>query len=283
MTIAITGATGQLGRLVIQQLTATVPSAEIVALVRSPEKAADLGVSVRTADYTQPATLTPALAGIDTLLLISGNEIGQRTAQHANVIAAAQRAGVKHIVYTSLLHADKSSLSLAPEHLETENILKDSGLSWTILRNGWYSENYTAAVPSALALGALYGSAGEGKIASAPRADYAAAAALILTTDGHQDKVYELAGDTAWTLSELAAEISAQSSRDITYRNLPQKEYAAALQQAGLPVTLADAIASWDISASQGALFDNGHQLSALLGRPTRALAVSVGEALAQR
>jgi NAD(P)H dehydrogenase (quinone) len=167
MTIAVTGATGELGRLVIDRLTQRVPAGEIVALVRSLDRARDLGVQARAADYAQPAALHAALAGVHTLLLISSSEIGQRVAQHTNVIDAAKKAGVRHVVYTSLLHADTSTLSLAPEHVATETALKASGLPYTILRNGWYTENYIAAVGPALAQGTLYSSAADGRIASA--------------------------------------------------------------------------------------------------------------------
>lgn len=281
MTIAVSGATGQLGRLVIGKLKQKVATDNIVGLVRNTEKARDLDIAVRVADYTQPATLEAALAGIDTLLLISGNEIGQRATQHANVINAAKKAGVKRIVYTSLLRADRSPLSLAPEHVQTEADLKASGLQYTILRNGWYTENYTGSITPALANGAFYGSAGDGKIASAARADYAEAAVVALTNEAHSGITYELAGDNAYTLAELAAEISSQTGKDIPYVNSPEADYAAALKGAGLPEGFAAAIASWDVGASQGALFDDGRQLSKLIGRPTTSLADSVRQALA--
>lgn len=280
MTIAITGATGQLGRLVIDSLKSRVSADQIVALVRSPEKAADLGVTVRAFDYARPDQLSLGLAGVDTLLLISSSEIGQRTAQHRNVIAAAKRAGVRHIVYTSLLHADTSVLDLATEHRDTEADLAASGIPVTILRNGWYTENYTGSVPVALAAGAFLGSAGDGRISSAARADYAEAAAVVLSSEDHRGKTYELSGDTAWTLSDLAAEISRQTGRDIPYKNVPQAEYAAMLKSVGLPDGLAEAIAGWDLAASKDALFDDGHQLSALIGRPTKPLADLVRTAL---
>ncbi|CAM3983279.1 NAD(P)-dependent oxidoreductase [Bordetella tumbae] len=280
MTIAITGATGQLGRLVVQKLKEKINPGDIVGLVRSPEKAADLGIAVRAADYTQPATLEAALQGIDTLLLISGNDIGHRTAQHANVINAAKQSGVKRIVYTSLLRADTSPLSLAPEHAQTEALLKQSGLLYTILRNGWYTENYTGAIPPALAHGALFGSAKDGEISSAHRADYADAAVAVLTGTGHDGKVYELAGDTSYTLTQLAAEVSRQTGKDIPYRDIPEADYAAALKGAGLPEGLAAAIASWDVGVSHGALYDDGRQLSTLIGRPTGSLQDAVAAAL---
>ena len=280
MTIAVTGASGQLGHLVIEHLKEKVPASTIVGLVRKPEKAKDLGVQTRAADYTQPATLEAALEGVDTLLLISSSETGQRVAQHANVIAAAKKTGVKRIVYTSLLHADRSPLNLAPEHIQTEADLKASGIVYTILRNSWYTENYTGLIPAALANGVFYGSAGNAKICSAPRGDYAEAAAVVLTGEGHEGKTYELAGDEAYTLTDLAAEISRQTGKDIPYKDIPEAEYAAALKNAGLPEGFAAALASWDVAASEGALFDDSHQLSRLLGRPTTPLAVVVEAAL---
>lgn len=281
MTLAITGATGQLGRMVIRQLQQKGAADDVVVLARNPRKAADLGVATRVADYAAPATLDAALAGIDTLLLISSSEIGQRAAQHANVIAAARRARVGRVIYTSLLHADHSPINLAGEHVETERALKASGLAWTILRNGWYTENYTGAIPAALAGGAFIGSAGDGRISSAARADYAAAAVAVLTADGYAGKTLELAGDEAWTLADLAREVSRQRGRDLPWRNLPEAEYAAALVGAGLPAGIAAAVASWDTGAAQGALYEPNRVLSQLIGRPTTPLATSVAAALA--
>ncbi|CAM3346751.1 NAD(P)-dependent oxidoreductase [Bordetella sputigena] len=281
MTIAITGATGQLGRLVVRQLLRTVPAADVLALVRTPAKAADLGVAARPADYTRPETLPPALAGVDTLLLISGNEVGQRIAQHRNVVEAAQRAGVGRIVYTSLLHADTSPLSLAPEHLETENAIKASGLAYTLLRNGWYIENHTGAIPPALSTGVLAGASGEGRFSAAARADYALAAATVLTGDGHEGKTYELAGDESYTRAQFAAEVARQAGKPVVYQNLSQAEYAKALEGAGLPPPIAQAVASWDALAANGALFDDSGVLSRLIGRPTTPLSTVIAQALA--
>lgn len=282
MKIAITGATGQLGRIVVDKLKQKVPADDIIALVRSTTKAADLGVAAREADYEKPETLDAALKGIDTLLLISGSDVGKRAVQHSNVIAAAKKAGIKWIVYTSLLHADTSTISLAPEHLATEAALRESGIPHTILRNGWYTENHTGYIAGALAGGAFVGSAGDGKIASAARKDFAEAAVTVLTTEGHVGKVYELAGDEAYTLTGLAAEISKQTGKNIPYKNLPEGEYATLLKGFGLPEGLAHAIAGWDVSASKGDLFDDSKQLSTLIGRPTTPLNEVVAEALPQ-
>ena len=283
MTIAITGATGQLGRLVINKLETKVPAGNIVAIVRSPAKAADLRVAVRVADYGKPETLDRALAGVDTLLLISSSEVGQRATQHHNVIEAAKRAGVKRVVYTSLLHADTSAImSLAVEHRATEEELKTSDIPFTILRNGWYTENYTGSVPAAVAAGEFIGSARSGKISSAARADYADAAVAVLISNGHEGKTYELAGDEFYTLGDLAAEISRQTGKNIPYNDLPEAEYAAALVRYGLPRPVAQAYANFDTGASKGALFENGRELSRLIARPTTALSASVADALKQ-
>ena len=277
--IAITGATGQLGHYVIESLMKTVPASQIVAIVRNPAKAQALaaqGITVRQADYGDEAALTSALQGVEKLLLISSSEVGQRAPQHRNVINAAKAAGVKFIAYTSLLHADKSPLGLADEHIETEKMLADSGIVYTLLRNGWYSENYLASAPAALEHGVFIGAAGDGKIASATRADYAAAAARVISEAGHEGKVYELAGDSAWTLTQLAAELTKQSGKPVTYQNLSEADFATALKGVGLPVGLADMLADSDVGASKGGLFDNSKTLSKLIGRPTTTLAESV-------
>lgn len=281
--IVVTGATGQLGRLVIEALLKELPPAQIVAAVRDQAKAADLanrGIQVRKADYTQPASLDLALRGADKLLLISSSEIGQRVAQHRNVIEAAQGAGIKLLAYTSVLRADTSLLGLAAEHRETEAMLRTAGLPHVLLRNGWYTENYAASVPAALAHGALLGSAGTGRIASAARVDYAAAAAAVLTGEDQAGRIYELAGDTAYTLGEFAAEVSRQSGKVVEYKDLLQAEFQAALVAAGLPEGLAALLADSDAAAAKGALFDDGRQLSTLIGRPTTPLAATIAAAL---
>jgi len=280
MKIAVTGATGHLGTFVVEELKKRVSNENIVALVRTPGKASALEVEVRAFDYNQPETMTAALAGVDRLVLISGNEIGQRARQHLNVIEAAGKAGVEWIVYTSLLHADSTTLNLAGEHMTTEEALKASGINYTILRNGWYTENYTGSIGGALAGGAFIGSAGNGKISSAARVDYAEAAAVAITDESHKGKVYELAGDDYYTLADLAAEISNQTGTNIPYRNLTEAEYTKILESFEIPAGFAAAIASWDVSASKDDLFDDSHQLSALIGRPTTPLADSVKAAL---
>ncbi len=273
--IAVTGASGQLGRLVIQSLLTQVSASDIVAVVRKPDSVSDLaaqGVQVRKADYTQPDALSAAFAGVEKLLLISSSEVGQRAPQHRNVVDAAKRAGVKLLAYTSLLHADTSPLALAREHLDTEAYIKASGIPYAMLRNGWYTENYLASVAPALQHGAFIGSAGEGRIASAARADYAAAAAAVLTLPGQEGKTYELAGDDAYTLTEFAAELSRQAGKTVPYVNLSKADFKGALLGAGLPEGLAELLADSDVGASQGGLFDGGRQLGGLIGRPTTAL-----------
>ena len=280
-TIAIAGATGKLGRLVVEKLKARVPASQLVALVRTPAKAADLGIAARAFDYNAPELLAPALAGSGVLLLISSNDLGKRIEQQRAVIAAAKQAGVGRVVYTSLLHAETTPIRiLADSHFATEKDLQASGLAYTILRNGWYTENYTASIPGAVKGGAFLGSAGEGKISSAAREDYAEAAAVVLTQPGHENKTYELAGDVAYTLSDLAAELSRQTGKTIPYRNLPEAEYAATLANFGLPEPMAKAYANFDSGAAHGALFEGGHELSRLIGRPTTPLSQSIAAAL---
>lgn len=280
MKIGVTGATGQLGKLVVAQLKIKVGKDSILALVRNTEKARDLGIEARPFDYNKPESLSQQLKGIERLLLISANEIGQRAQQHKNVIDAAKNAGIKWIIYTSILHADSTTINLAGEHLETEKLLKNSGIDYTILRNGWYTENYAGSIGGALAGGALIGSAGSGKISSAARADYAEAAATVLADESYKGKVFELAGDNAYTLSDLAAEISRQTGKSIPYKNLSEAEYAKILESFDIPKNFAAAIASWDVSASKGDLYDNSQQLSKLIGRPTVPMAETVKSVL---
>ena len=280
--IVITGANGQLGQLIVKELLKTTPAAAIVAAVRDPAKAAslaDLGVQVRKADYNDPATLVAAFAGAEKILLVSSSEIGQRLAQHRNVIDAAKRAGAGLLAYTSVLHADRSPLALAGEHLATEELLRASGLRTAILRNGWYFENYTAGLGGALAHGVLLGSARDGRISAATRADYAAAAAAVLTAAA-PEALYELAGDRSFSLPELAAELSRQAGKEVPYQDMPEADYKAALLGAGLPEWLAALLSDSDAGVAKGALEDNGGALSRLIGRATTPLAEAVRLAL---
>ncbi|ALN72471.1 SDR family oxidoreductase [Aureimonas sp. AU20] len=285
-TIFVTGATGQLGGLVIEALLAKGLGGRLVAGVRSTESEAaqrlqGKGVELRVADYSRPETLDAAFAGVDRLLLVSSSEVGQRVPQHRNVIEAAKKAGVALIAYTSLLHADTSPLGLADEHLQTEEALKASGLPFAILRNGWYTENYAASIAPALAHGVLLGSAGEGRIASAARRDYAEAAAAVLTAEGQGGKVYELAGDDAYTLAEFAAAIANASGKPVAYKDLPEADYKAALVGAGLPDAFAALLADSDAGAAKGALDDTSRQLSGLIGRPTTPYRTTIEETVA--
>ncbi|GJE25599.1 SDR family oxidoreductase [Methylobacterium organophilum] len=282
----VTGASGQLGRLVVDALLTRVPAERIVAGLRDPAGAAaasfrDRGIAVRVADYARPDTLTAAFAGIDRLLLISSSEIGQRVAQHRNVVEAAKAAGVGFLAYTSVLRADTSPLGLAEEHRRSEALVTGSGLPYALLRNGWYTENYTASIPPALAHGVFLGSAGEGRIASAARIDYAEAAAAVLTAPEVQaGRTYELAGDAAYTLAQFAETVAALSGKPVAYRDLPEAEFKAALLGAGLPDFVASLLADSDAAAAKGALDDDGHALSTLIGRPTTPFADTIAAAL---
>ncbi|WP_250279988.1 SDR family oxidoreductase [Frankia sp. Cppng1_Ct_nod] len=282
--ITVTGATGHLGRLVVEDLLGRgVPAGEIVAAVRSPQKAADLaerGVQVREADYTRPATLATAFAGTDKLLLVSSSEVGQRVAQHRSVVDAAVQAGVSLIAYTSVLSAQTSGLALAAEHKATEDIIRASGPAYVFLRNGWYIENYTENLAPAFQHGAILGAAGEGRICGATRTDFAAAAAAVLTGEGHAGAVYELGGDQPFTMAELAAEVAGQSGKPVGYVDLPAEEYVKALVGAGLPEAFAGLLADSDLGIGRGDLFTDSGDLSRLIGRPTTTLAEAVALAL---
>jgi NAD(P)H dehydrogenase (quinone) len=284
-SILVTGATGHLGRLAIDALLARgVAPADIAALVRDRGRAGDLaerGIDVRVGSFEDPASLDAALAGIDRLLFISGSEVGQRVAQHQNVVDAAVRAGVELVAYTSIVRADTSPLRLAEEHRATEKALADSGLPHVLLRNSWYIENYTAQVPQHLEHGVVLGAAGQGRVSAATRADYAEAAAVVITSADQAGQVHELGGDDAFTLSEYAAALSEQSGTPVAYRDLSVEDYAAALVGAGLPEAYAHALASGDDGLKHGALLVETGDLSRLIGRPTTSLADALRSALA--
>lgn len=277
---AVAGASGQLGRLALGELVGRVGADKVVALARDPAKLADAGVAVRVADYDRPETLVPALAGVERLLLISGNAVGARVAQHKAVIDAAREAGVKLIAYTSILHADSSTIGLAEEHRQTEALLRESGLAFVLLRNGWYNENYTGALAPSVAHGAIIGSAGTGRIASATRADYAAAAAVALVS-AQGGEVYELAGDAAFTMADFAAEVAQVAGKPVAYVDMPKGEYAAALEGVGLPGFIAQMVSDSSFESSKDQLFDDSHTLSRLIGRPTTPIAETIAAALA--
>lgn len=276
---AVTGASGQLGRLAVHELLARgVPPAEIVAVARTPAKAADLagrGVQMRQGDYSSPPTLATALAGVDRLLLISSSEAVQRVAQHTNVVEAARQAGVTRIVYTSLLNADRTTSPLGGEHQQTERALRASGVPATVLRPGWYTENYTGQLGQFLERGEIVGAAGSGRISAATRRDYAAAAAVALLQDEAGDRTYELGGP-AFDLTELAGVVSEVTGTSVTYRDLPVEEYAGWLRSAGLDQETAGFVAAIDASTARGDLHTDSRDLERLLGRPATGLVDAV-------
>ncbi|KAA8734782.1 SDR family oxidoreductase [Acinetobacter qingfengensis] len=273
MKIAVTGATGQLGQLVIEQLLSRTHQDNIVALVRDPQKAQTFeqqGIETRAFDYTNPIDqLSETLKGITHLLLISSSEVGQRIPQHKNVIDAAKNANVSQIAYTSILNAEQSPLALAQEHVATEHLIKTSGLIYTLLRNSWYSENYAISLPQAVEYGTIFGATHHGKISSASRLDYATAAAVILTETGHGNKTYELAGDQSYTLDDVAKWASEVSGKLVKYEDLSEQEFKNTLIKAGLPEALATMLADSDESVSQNGLFSESKDLQHLINRPT--------------
>ncbi|SCD31508.1 SDR family oxidoreductase [Streptomyces sp. DvalAA-19] len=283
MSIVVTGATGELGRLVIDELLATVPAGEIAAVVRDKEKAAPLaarGVELRIADYNRPETLAGAFRSGDRVLLISGSEVGKRVAQHTAIVEAAEAAGVAQLAYTGILGGPDADFALADEHKVTERLILDSGVPYTFLRNGWYTENYTANLAPALAHGAVVSNAGEGRVASASRADYAAAAAAVVTGEGHLGKAYELSGDTAWSFAEYAALLSEATGKEIAYNNVPAAVHQEILVGAGLPEGFAAILTDVDEAIGRGRLAGTSGDLARLIGRPTTPLATTVRAAL---
>lgn len=274
--IVVTAASGQLGRHVVDGLRAQ--GVKFVAGVRNT--AVDLGVETRELDYNRPETLEPALQGAEKLLLISGSEVGQRVAQHTAVVEAAKKAGVQHIVYTSAPHADATELVLAPEHKATEEAILASGLPYTFLRNGWYHENYVDKIKLGAETGEITGATGEGRVASASRKDFADAAVAVLTQPGHENKVYELTGDVAWTFAEFAEEVAKVAGRPVTYRNLSIEELQQQLVGQGLPPEIAGFVAAIDGNIAAGLLAHTPGDLRTLIGRPTTPVSVAIQEVL---
>ncbi|MFB6893020.1 SDR family oxidoreductase [Kitasatospora sp. NPDC056327] len=278
----VTGATGQLGRLVVEGLLAKVPASEVAVVVRSAGKAAGLaerGVTVRVADYDRPESLAGAFAPGDRVLLISGSEVGSRIPQHTAVVEAARAAGVALLAYTSAPGA--ATFRLADEHKATEAVIRESGLPFALLRNGWYTENYLGDAAGTVERGVVVGSAGpEGRIATAPRGDYADAAVAVLTGEGHEGAVYELSGDAAWSLPELAAELALVSGRPVGFREVTPAGHREILVGAGLPEGFADILVDVDAGIARGELAGTPGDLARLIGRPTVPLADSVRAAL---
>ena len=275
MKIAVTGANGKLGRLVIQGLLATQAPEDIVAVVRNESRAADLaqlGIQVRVASYEDVPALEAAFAGVDKLLLVSSSEVGKRIPQHKNAIDAAKTAGVKHVVYTSAPKATTSNLVLAPEHKATEEYLASSGLDYTVLRNGWYTENFLQAVETAKQTGTIVAAAGGGRVASASRADYAAAAVAVLLGSGHEGEVYELSGDYAWDYNELAVAVSEIIGKPVAYQPVDGPTLINILVGAGLERPTAEFVATLDENTAAGLLSETSGDLSALIKRPTTPL-----------
>ncbi|MEU1486659.1 SDR family oxidoreductase [Streptomyces sp. NPDC005752] len=284
MSIVVTGATGELGRLVVERLLATVPAQSVAAVVRDERKAAALaarGVEIRIADYDRPETLAGAFRSGDRVLLISGSEVGKRIAQHTAVIEAAKAAGVAQLAYTGVLGGPDADFLLAAEHKATEQLILDSGVPYTFLRNGWYTENYTANLGPVLEHGAVVANAGEGRVASATRADYADAAAAVLTGEGHLGAVYELSGDVAWSLAEYAAMVAAAAGKDITYTEVPASVHQEILVKAGVPAPFAEILVDVDEAIGRGLLGGTSGDLARLIGRPTTPASETVAAAVA--
>lgn len=284
MSLVVTGATGHLGHLAVEALLSRgVPAGEIVAGGRSLEKVADLaerGVRTTRIDYDDPATIADAVKGASKVLVVSGTDFGRRVAQHSAVARAAADAGAS-VVYTSAPYADRTSLQLAAEHRGTEEAIREIGVPFTFLRNGWYFENYTPQIPVYLQYGAVTGAAGDGRVSAAARSEYAEAAAAVLTTDGHEGRVYELGGDTSWTLAELAASVAKHSGKEVGYRQVTVEELAGIIEGSGLPAAFAAILADTDRAIALGELEVNSGDLSRLIGRRTTTLDEAVGAAVA--
>ncbi len=283
MKIAITGATGQLGQLVVNGLLEKGTSIKVIAVVRDEKKALPLakhGAEIRVAGYGDPAALKAAFSGVDKLLLISSSELGQRIEQHKNVINAAKAAGVKHIVYTSAPRATTTTLIVAPEHKATEENILQSGMEYTILRNNWYTENYKNIVETARKTGAIVAAVGAGRVASATRVDFAAGAVAVLLGTGHEGKIYELGGDYAWDYNELAETIGEIIEKPVAYKSVDAGTLIGILKGAGLEEGIAGFIAALDGNFAEGALSEVTGELSKLIGRPTTSLRKGLMDAI---
>lgn len=284
MTLLVTAASGQLGRLVVDALLQRgVPASDIVAGVRTPSKADDLsarGVSVVEFDYARPETLAPVLTGVDRVLLISGTD-ADRVSGHRNVIAVARDAGVGRLVYTSAPRVDEIDYALGADHKATEEAIAASGLSATVLRHNWYTENYLDAVARAADTGEIVAAVGDARVASASRRDYAEAAALALITDDLAGQTLEVGGDVAWTYDELAQAATEVLGRPVTYTAVTIEQLTAGLEAAGLDAGTAAFVAGIDDAIARGALSQTDGTLSRLLGRPTTPLVDGLREGLA--
>lgn len=283
MSIVVTGATGHLGQLVVEGLLQALPSDQVVACVRDPKKASWLstrGVQIRVADYDRPESLAAAFQHGDRVLLISGVELGKRVHQHRAVVDAARAAGVAQLAYTSILGGPRADFTLGRDHQETEQIIMRSGLSYVLLRNGFYTESYLDGLTETLERGEISGNAAAGRVASASRSDLAAAAVAVLTQDVRKSSVYELAGNTAWTFTDLAGEISRQSGTTVTYRNYAAGARRTRLIETGLPDDIAELLVDIDDAIARGLLGETRTDLSTLIGRPSTPMAHSISEAL---
>lgn len=281
-TYGVTGATGQLGKFVLDELLQKVSPGDVIAYGRDLSKLDAYkakGVTLRAIDYDKPEDLPAALAGVDRLLLISGSALGERPRQHANVIEAAGKAGVSYIAYTSILEADTTPIKLGKEHLATEQSLASSGIDYDLCRMGWYNENYIGSLAPQVEHGVITGAQGQGRISSASRADLAAGCAAVLVS-GKGGEVYNLAGDESWTMEDFAAEVSRQSGKDVKYVDMAEGDYAKSLEQVGLPNFIAAVVANSAYATSQGALENNSHTLSRLTGRPTTPISETIAKAL---
>ncbi|WP_237437299.1 SDR family oxidoreductase [Alteraurantiacibacter aestuarii] len=281
-TYGVTGASGQLGKFVLNELLEKVAASDIVAFGRDTSKLADYaakGVTVRAIDYDKPEELPAALAGVDRLLLISGSALGERPRQHANVINAAKEAGVDYIAYTSILEAETTPIKLGREHQATEETLAASGIDYDLCRMGWYNENYIGSLAPQVEHGVITGAQGQGRISSASRADLAAGLAVVLVK-GEGGTTYDLAGDTSWTMEDFAAEVSKQAGKPIKYVDMPEAEYAKSLEQVGLPGYIAAVVANSAAATAKGALENDSRTLSGLTGRATTPISQTIASAL---